>query len=476
MSRARSRPSSFGEDNENLMMSDLNQSDSRTGNGNVLPTHQNEKAPSFRRNFFRVHTAGQSGRSGVHPLLFLKVCFRSTCTLSMIVNILWPFVPAAIVMHFARPDLHVWIFALNYIAMVPSANLLGFAGGELAKKLPKVFGVLLETTLSSVVEIVLFMVLIHNDNGGDLIPVIQAAILGSILANLLLCLGLCFFLGGLGREEQAFHEAVSEVGSGLLLVAGFGLLIPSAFYAALTSGSTATSSTPEAISVASLKISRATAIILLAAFLMYLFYNLHSHHTIFDEVLEIDEHRDEDKEKEEKRAKLTLTECLIAIAIALTFVCMAAVFLVQEIHHIVHDNGVPDNFMGLILVPVVEKAAEHLTAIDEAWDNQINFALFHCLGPSIQTALLNAPLAVIVGWCINKDMSLNFEIFMIVLVVLSILVVGNFLRDGRSNYLEGGLCVLVYIIIAVTTWYYPNIEVEAEGAETAAEIVAHRLL
>ncbi|KAL4925887.1 hydrogen/calcium exchanger domain-containing protein [Aspergillus undulatus] len=473
MSR-RSRPSSFQEDNENLMMSDLNRSASSNGNGNVLPRHKNE-SPS-NRSLFRIHTAGQSGRSGVHPLLFLKVCFRSTCTLSMIVNILWPFVPAAVAMHFARPDLHVWIFALNYIAMVPSANLLGFAGGELAKKLPKVFGVLLETTLSSVVEIVLFMVLIHNDQGGDLIPVIQAAILGSILANLLLCLGLCFFLGGLGREEQVFHDAISEVGSGLLLVAGFGLLIPSAFYAALSSGSTATTSTPELITSNTLTISRATAIILLAAFLMYLFYNLHSHHTIFDEVLEIDEHRDEDKEKEEKRAKLTLTECLIAIAISLTFVCMSAVFLVQEIHHIVHDNGVPDNFMGLILVPVVEKAAEHLTAIDEAWDNQINFALFHCLGPSIQTALLNAPLAVIVGWCLNKDMSLNFEIFMIVLVVLSILVVGNFLRDGRSNYLEGGLCVLVYIIIAVTTWYYPNIEVETEGAEAVAEVVAHRLL
>jgi Ca2+:H+ antiporter len=56
----------------------------------------------------------------------------------MIVNILWPFVPAAVAIHFARPDLHVWVFALNYIAMVPSANLLGFAGGELAKKLPKV--------------------------------------------------------------------------------------------------------------------------------------------------------------------------------------------------------------------------------------------------------------------------------------------------------------------------------------------------
>ncbi|KAL4806978.1 hypothetical protein BDV18DRAFT_110901 [Aspergillus unguis] len=482
MSRRGSRPSSFREGIENLPMSDLNRPvSSSNGNGTVLPMHQDEKEPKRRRTLFRIHTAGQSGRSGIHPLLFLQVCFRSTCTLSMIVNILWPFVPAAIVMHFARPDLHVWIFALNYIAMVPSANLLGFAGGELAKKLPKVLGVLLETFLSSVVEIVLFMVLIHNDQGGNLIPVIQAAILGSILANLLLCLGLCFFLGGLGREDQVFHEAVSEVGSGLLLVAGFGLLIPSAFYATLNSGTTsAVAAEPEAIFAWTLKISRATAIILLVAFAMYLFYNLHSHHTIFDEILEIDEHRDEDRDKEELRNKLTLIECFIAIAIALACVCMSAVFLVQEIEHIVNDQGVPDNFMGLILVPVVEKAAEHLTAIDEAWDNQINFALFHCLGPSIQTALLNAPLAVIVAWGLGKDMSLNFEIFMIVLVVLSILVVGNFLRDGRSNYLEGGLCVLVYIIIAVTTWYYPPVEGGGEGggggAEAAAEVVARRLL
>ncbi|KAJ5122879.1 vacuolar H+/Ca2+ exchanger [Penicillium atrosanguineum] len=97
---------------------------------------------------------------------------------------------------------------------------------------------------------------------------------------------------------------------------------------------------------------------------------------------------------------------------------MSAVFLVQEIEYIV-ALGVSDNFMGLIL------AAEHLTAVDEAWDNQMNFALFHCLGPSIQTALLNAPLAVIAGWGLDKKMSLNFEIFMVVLLVLSILVVAT---------------------------------------------------
>jgi Ca2+:H+ antiporter len=124
-------------------------------------------------------------------------------------------VPAAITLRYARKDLHLAIFILNYIAMVPCANLIGFAGQELARKLPKVFGILIETTLGSVVEIVLFMVLLDQDQ----FAVIQAAILGSILATLLLCLGLCFVAGGIRHPEQEFDEVVSEVGNGLLLTA-----------------------------------------------------------------------------------------------------------------------------------------------------------------------------------------------------------------------------------------------------------------
>jgi Ca2+:H+ antiporter len=75
-------------------------------------------------------------------------------------------------------------------------------------------------------------------------------------------------------------------------------------------------------------------------------------------------------------------------------------------------------------------------------DGVINVALYHCLAPSIQTALLTGPLVVLVGWAIGKPMDLNFEIFMICLLVLSILVVGNFLRDGESNWLEGALLVV----------------------------------
>lgn len=114
--------------------------------------------------------------------------------------------------------MHLAIFVTNYIAMVPAANLVGFAGQEFARKLPKVAGVVIETTFGSVVEIILFMVLLKTGDGN--VSVIRAAILGSILANMLLCLGSCFIAGGLKRKEQSFHPAVSEAGSGLMLVAG----------------------------------------------------------------------------------------------------------------------------------------------------------------------------------------------------------------------------------------------------------------
>ena len=121
--------------------------------------------------------------------------------------------------------------------------------------------------------------------------------------------------------------------------------------------------------------------------------------------------------------------------------------------------------MGLILVPLVEKAAEHLTAVDEAYDNQMNFALSHVLGASIQTALLNTPIVVIVGWGLGRPMDLNFEVFDAIVLILAILVVGGFLRDGKSNYLEGFLCIIVYIMIAVSAFFYPN---PRRGEDTAS--------
>lgn len=104
--------------------------------------------------------------------------------------------------------------------MIPAANMLGFAGQELARKMPqKALAVVLETTFGSVVEIILFMTLLKTSVGDSNVLVIKAAILGSILANILLCLGSCFVAGGIKQSTQEFHPAVSENGSGLMIVA-----------------------------------------------------------------------------------------------------------------------------------------------------------------------------------------------------------------------------------------------------------------
>ncbi|KAF2632864.1 hypothetical protein BU25DRAFT_406179 [Macroventuria anomochaeta] len=417
-----------------------------------------------------IHPDGESGRTGFQASHFASVAWRSGSNAAKWTNFLWPVVPVAFILHFAFPSNPLTIFALSYIAMIPVANLLGFAGQEYARKMPKVSGILIETAFGSIVEIILFIILIAKHTAsegssehGNLIPVIQAAILGSILTNLLLCLGLCFFVGGLRQARQKFHASISEVGSGLLLVAGFGLLIPSAYYSALKGSAVHKATkhhefTEKILQHNVLKISQVTSILLMIAFAIFIFYNARSQHSIFDEVLEADEHADLDHHEDVAKQKFTFTECIVAIVLSLAIVTMLAVFLVVRIEDVV-EAGIPDQFLGLIMLPLVEKAAEHLTAIDEAWDGQINFALFHCIGPSIQTALFNAPLVVVVGWALGKDMDLNFEIFMIVLLVLSIVVVGNFLRDGESNYLEGSLLVIVYIIIAVASWYYPNPDV-----------------
>lgn len=159
--------------------------------------------------------AGESGRKGFHPLLFLRICWRSASRASRICNVFWPVVPAAIIVRYTRPDLHTLIFILNYAAMIPCANMIGFTGRELSRKINKVLGLLIEATIGSVVEIVMFMVLIrHNE-----FDVIKAAILGSILTTQLLCLGMCFFVGGLRHNELEFSSMIGEVGSGLLLTA-----------------------------------------------------------------------------------------------------------------------------------------------------------------------------------------------------------------------------------------------------------------
>jgi Ca2+:H+ antiporter len=248
-----------------------------------MPHHgaSSESTPLLHRIIpSHIHPDGESGRRGFHLGHFLNVSWRSGSKIARYVNLLWPFVLVAIIFNYATTKYSILIFVFSYIAMVPVANLLGFAGQEYARKMPKVSGILIETTFGSIVEIILFLILITKHKSGqgssehgNLVPVIQAAILGSILTNLLLCLGACFFVGGLRQRSQKFHPSISEVGTGLLCVAGFGLLIPSAYFSALK-GSVVPYKvgherfTKHVLEHNTLRISQVTSVMLILAFIV----------------------------------------------------------------------------------------------------------------------------------------------------------------------------------------------------------------
>jgi len=186
-----------------------------------------------------------------------------------------------------------------------------------------------------------------------------------MLANLLLCTGLCFVVGGIRTKAQEFSETVAETGGGLLLVSVAALMLPVAF-----SESVSDSLPADILEHRIIHISRFSAVLLLIAYIIYLFFQLATHHSEFDEALAESEQRNKDRAENMRRENLTVGEAAFFTFLSLALVTLHAIFLVRQIHWIVTHKKVSDAFMGLILVPLVEKAAEHLKGIDEAWNGR----------------------------------------------------------------------------------------------------------
>lgn len=137
---------------------------------------------------------------------------------------------------------------------------------------------------------------------------------------------------------------------------------------------------------------------------------MRSHNNLYTALLNAEENSRAEKPQLDEDDKLCATECAISLCIALPLVTLLAINLVNEIPYIVKERGISETFLGLILVPIVEKAAEHLTTAEEAFHNRMTAALFHVLGSTIQTALFNTPLVVIIGWIANKSLDLSFDV------------------------------------------------------------------
>lgn len=365
------------------------------------------------------------------------------------VNVLLVFVPLGIVAGALHWDSTV-VFVFNFLAIVPLASLLSFATEELAATLGQALGGLMNATFGNAVELIVSIIALKDKQ----IRVVQASMLGSILSNILLVLGCCFLVGGIRYPEQSFNSTVASTMSSLMTVSSASLIIPATLYASLSSAKE--SHKTENI----LFLSHWTAIILLVLYIIYLFFQLKSHAHLFEEVNNETagdpEHAGEHEDEEDEEHLLNPWAASVALVVVTILVAICADYLVGSIDSIVEKTGMSRTFIGLILIPIVGNAAEHVTAVVVAFKGKMDLAIGVAIGSSLQIALFVTPFLVLLGWIMNVEMTLHFHIFETVAFFISGLVVTFLIQDGKSNYLEGCLCLGMYLILALAFYVYPD--------------------
>lgn len=325
------------------------------------------------------------------------------------------------------------IFVTSCLAIVPLAKLMGYATEEIALKAGQGIGGLLNATFGNAVELIIAFMALQR----GLVGVVQASITGSILGNILLVLGLSVLLGGAKHKQQSFNRTVAGTNAAMLTLAVVALLIPAAFV--FTSPPTVATSGVE-------NLSHWVAIVLLVIYGLSLYFSLGTHSHLYDG----SSHGEGVEEP-----KLSMPKAVALLLGATALVAMESEFLVGSIEAVTHQWGLSELFIGVILIPLIGNAAEHMTAVTVAVKNKMDLSLGIAVGSSLQIALLIAPILVLAGWAMGQPLTLHFNLFEVVAVAVAVAVANVIALDGESNWFEGVQLLGTYLILALAFFFHP---------------------
>eukprot|EP00929_Paragymnodinium_shiwhaense_P029912 TRINITY_DN17053_c0_g1_i1.p1 TRINITY_DN17053_c0_g1~~TRINITY_DN17053_c0_g1_i1.p1 ORF type:complete len:542 (-),score=63.55 TRINITY_DN17053_c0_g1_i1:202-1827(-) len=382
-------------------------------------------------------------------------------------------------------------FFLNFTALVPLAKVLGDCTEELsaAIKSDTISG-LLNATFGNAVEMIVAVQSLRK----GLLSVVKQSLLGSVLSNVLLVLGMSFFCGGLTRskrrrgkfysfqepdfevccvtleKEQKFAVKTALVSTAMLLFSCTSFALPTVFDALPTNDTDKV-----------LRVSRIGAIIVFMSYLAFLFFQLVTHkNTLSKEETDLgdrtcrtdmttpvgteksegiaSQEAEYEDDEDDGGPGLTASCAIFSMLVSTLIVSTNSEFLVDALEPVVHDVGIPQSFIGVILLPIAGNACEHAAAIRFAMRDRPGLAIGIAVGSSTQVALFVVPFSVLVGWAMCQPLDLNFGLMNTSVMILSVLVLLTLILDGRSNWFKGYLLMSLYALISVLYWYFPQLE------------------
>jgi Ca2+:H+ antiporter len=329
------------------------------------------------------------------------------------------------------------VFFAAAIAIVPIAAGIVRATEQIALRTGDAIGGLLNATFGNAPELIIAAVALR----AGLFDMVRASLVGAILANLLLALGGAFLLGGLRHHVQEFSPTTTRLYTSMMLLATTSLMVPSAF-ARVSEG--AASAAPE------LQLNLALAVVLLAAYALYLVFMLRTHPDLFRSAAAGGDH------DEHEGARWSVSRAVASLVVASVLAAWMSEILVGAAEGTGKALGMSDAFIGLVFLAIVGGAAESGSAMAMARKGKMDLSVGIALGSCIQIALFVAPALVLLSLLIApRPFTLAFDRTELVIAFLAVLVGAVVAGDGKSNWYKGVLLLTFYAIVAMLFYFAP---------------------
>jgi Ca2+:H+ antiporter len=357
-------------------------------------------------------------------------------------HLLIPFIPIAVVLELEHAEAGL-IFGAAALGVIPTAALMGRSTEELAHRTGPGIGGLLNVTFGNFPELVIAFFALRE----GLQEVVKASLIGSILGNVLLVMGLAMLVGGARRERQRFDRTAANVQVLMLLLAGAALVLPAVFE--LIDGGRLPRVGEEEVNYPNdvETMSFIVAVILLGTYVAGLLFSLKTHRSLFNPTGEDEEHAGE---------AWPIRRSVITLAIAGVAVGLMSEILVGSISEASEAIGISEFFVGLIVVAIVGNAAEHWVAVYFAAKDKMDLSVNISIGSSAQIALFVAPVLVLISFIPgigDHPMALVFNGYELVAVLLAILVANFVVNEGESTWFEGLQLLALYALMGVVFFY-----------------------
>jgi len=351
-------------------------------------------------------------------------------------NWLLIFIPITLFIEHAMPDKPVLVFLCAAFSIIPVASLIVQATEQIAFRTGDAIGGLLNATFGNAPELIIAFVALRS----GLIDMVRASLVGAIMANLLLGLGLAFFLGGLRFHTQEFNPRAAGMQASMMMLAVISMMVPGGYHTLVT----------EETLHYERYLNIGVAIVLLVSYALSLLFMIKTHPDFF-----VGEKGHAEEEEEEHRWSIGKAVGLLVGASVLA--AWMSEILVGAVEGASKDLGVSQTFVGLVVLAVVGGAAELGSAVMMGRKNRMDLAMGIAIGSSVQIALFVAPLLVLLSlFAAPQPFFLAFTRGEITLVFMSILITTFVSSGGKTHWYKGVQLLTVYFIFAILFFLIPG--------------------